>query len=392
MSSKELDTRISKLPPCYGVRHFKNGISHLLQVSGPERKQIAHVLLACLVGKVPKRALVAIRSLLDFTYLSQYASHDEVTLGYLKDVLNVYYEHMDAFITYGCRKHLNIPKFHSLRHYLDSIPHMGTTDNYNTEMFERLHIDFAKKGWRASNHRDDETKTPAPGFPQMIRWLSRQEKMSAHHCPSFSAVLKTYLNSLMQNPQRRQNAIQDHFLPFTRVDVFTSIKLFLPKIGEESSFIQETIKARPQKSIQPHQFDTVIVYQNEDAKSTGLIGMRIGRIRVIFLLPRTIDWGLGPKECPSSWPSEPLAFIHLYDHLSTSPNSDSMMYTVKYNASQEPAIIVPLSHIRQSCMLIPKLPRDTNIPDHWNTYNVMDECSIFLLNNFKHLYTYQTVW
>ncbi|KIY48748.1 hypothetical protein FISHEDRAFT_42720 [Fistulina hepatica ATCC 64428] len=292
MSSKELDTRISKLPPCYGVRHFKNGISHLSQVSGPERKQIAHVLVACLVGKVPKRALIAIRSLLDFTYLSQYASHDEVTLGYLEDVLNVYYEHMDAFIAYGCRKHLNIPKFHSLHHYLDSIPRMGTTDNYNTEMFERLHIDFAKKGWRASNHRDE--------FPQMIRWLSRQEKMvafrkyiqrleledlvasaeqdddddeedarqpmqsytqnpagatvaiakyppfphkllstieSAHHCPSFSAVLKTYLNSLMQNPQRRQNAIQDHFLPFTRVDVFTSFKLFLPKIGDESSFI-----------------------------------------------------------------------------------------------------------------------------------------------------------
>ncbi|KIY43176.1 hypothetical protein FISHEDRAFT_8353, partial [Fistulina hepatica ATCC 64428] len=326
MSSKELDARISKLPPCYGVRHFKNGISHLSQVSGPERKQIAHVLLACLVGKVPKCALIAIRSLLDFTYLSQYASHDEVTLGYLEGALNVYYEHMDAFITYGCRKHLNIPKFHSLRHYLDSIPRMGTTDNYNTEMFERLHIDFAKKGWRASNHRDE--------FPQMIRWLSRQEKMvafrkyiqrleledlvasadqedndedagqpmqsytqnpagatvaiakypplphkllsnieSAHHCPSFSAVLETYLNSLMQNPQRRQNAIQDHFLPFTRVDVFTSFKLLLPKIGEENSFIQETIKAKPQKDKKPHQFDTVIVYQNNDAKSTGLIGV-----------------------------------------------------------------------------------------------------------------------
>ena len=38
-------------------------------------------------------------------------------------------------------------------------------------MFERLHIDFAKHGWRASNQRDE--------FPQMIRWLSRQEKITS---------------------------------------------------------------------------------------------------------------------------------------------------------------------------------------------------------------------
>ncbi|KIY44276.1 hypothetical protein FISHEDRAFT_29189, partial [Fistulina hepatica ATCC 64428] len=66
MSKEELDARISRLPPAYGVRHFKNGISKLSQVSGPERKQISHILLACLVGKVPRRPLIAIRALLEF--------------------------------------------------------------------------------------------------------------------------------------------------------------------------------------------------------------------------------------------------------------------------------------------------------------------------------------
>ncbi|KIY53693.1 hypothetical protein FISHEDRAFT_30931, partial [Fistulina hepatica ATCC 64428] len=169
MSKKELDARISKLPRCYGVRHFKNGISNLSQVSGSERKQIAHILLACLVGKVPKRPLIAIRALLDFAYIAQYPSHDEDTLSYLRDAFDTFHQHKDAFIEFGCRKHLNIPKFHSLFHYLEAIPCKGTTDNYNTEMFERLHIDFAKEGWRASNHRDE--------FPQMVRWLSRRKKM-----------------------------------------------------------------------------------------------------------------------------------------------------------------------------------------------------------------------
>ncbi|KAJ8091271.1 hypothetical protein PM082_024540 [Marasmius tenuissimus] len=38
-------------------------------------------------------------------------------------------------------------------------------------MFKRLHINFAKKGWRAINKRDE--------FPQMTRWLSRQENVAA---------------------------------------------------------------------------------------------------------------------------------------------------------------------------------------------------------------------
>lgn len=61
-------------------------------------------------------------------------------------------------------QHLNIPKFHSLLHYIDSIKFFETTDNYNTEAFECFSIDFAKEGWQASNHHDE--------FPQMINWLS----------------------------------------------------------------------------------------------------------------------------------------------------------------------------------------------------------------------------
>lgn len=53
---------------------------------------------------------------------------------------------------------------------MDAIALFGTTDNYNTEMFECLHIDFAKEGWHASNQHDE--------FPQMIHWLFRHEKIS----------------------------------------------------------------------------------------------------------------------------------------------------------------------------------------------------------------------
>ena len=165
----ELDRRLRCLPPAYGIRHFKNGISALSQITGKERKDMARVLLGCLIGKVPRNALLAFRALLDFIYIAQYPTHDDTTLKYLADALSLFHRHKDILVKLGVRDHLNIPKFHSLLHYVESIRLLGTTDNYNTEMFERLHIDFAKKAWRASNHRDE--------FPQMARWITRREKM-----------------------------------------------------------------------------------------------------------------------------------------------------------------------------------------------------------------------
>lgn len=89
----------------------------------------------------------------------------------MDDALKTWHENKDVFIQTGVRDDLNIPKFHSLQHYVEAIRFLGTTDNYNTEMFERFHIDFAKKGYRASNKRDE--------VPQMTQWLSRQENISS---------------------------------------------------------------------------------------------------------------------------------------------------------------------------------------------------------------------
>ncbi|KDQ48937.1 hypothetical protein JAAARDRAFT_107818, partial [Jaapia argillacea MUCL 33604] len=65
----------------------------------------------------------------------------------------------------------NIPKFHSLLHYITAIRNFGTTNNYNTEMFECLHINLAKDAWRSTNHKDER--------PQMVKWVTHQEKVSS---------------------------------------------------------------------------------------------------------------------------------------------------------------------------------------------------------------------
>ena len=65
---------------------------------------------------------------------------------------------------------LLLPKLHFLEHYVYLIRRYGTTDNYNTEATERLHIDIVKDAFRATNHKDHTE--------QMIRWLSRREKVN----------------------------------------------------------------------------------------------------------------------------------------------------------------------------------------------------------------------
>jgi len=170
LTPKELDARVRALPPAFGVRHFKNGFSILSQISGPERKHMARILLGCLVGKVSGKALSTFCSLLYFLYLAQYKAHDDDTLAYMEEALCMWQDSKYLIIELGLHPDLNIPKFHSLHHYIQSIKLFGTTNNYNTEMFERFHIDFAKEGWRASNKRN--------AFPQMVNWLSRREKIS----------------------------------------------------------------------------------------------------------------------------------------------------------------------------------------------------------------------
>ena len=75
-----------------------------------------------------------------------------------------------TFIREGVHEHFNIPKIHQMLHYIEAICSHGSADGYNTEASERLHIDYAKEGYRASNKKDY--------IKQMTVWLGRQEAVN----------------------------------------------------------------------------------------------------------------------------------------------------------------------------------------------------------------------
>ncbi|KAI0055226.1 hypothetical protein BV25DRAFT_1921995 [Artomyces pyxidatus] len=305
-NKEELDACIRSLPPAFGTRHFKNGISCLAQISGSERKHMARILLACLAGRLARPVLVATRSILDFIYLAQYPTHSDTTLLYMQNALDTFLEHRYVFQELGLRDDFNIPKFHSLLHYIDSIKRYGTTDNYNTEMFERFHIDFAKEGWRASNKRDER--------PQMAQWLSRQEKVASfsayldsqqpmqdvqvessakgiritksphqphqlissvevmHDAAGLTRAIKEYINSLVD---RRENVAR-HNLPFSQIDIYHNFRFTRDEVGYDEALPSsrgntEVVHCKPSNEKHVARFDTVVVYDNSDeAESTGL--------------------------------------------------------------------------------------------------------------------------
>ncbi|KIM73237.1 hypothetical protein PILCRDRAFT_15425 [Piloderma croceum F 1598] len=149
------------------LRHFKKGISSVSQWTGKEHKEMQKVYLGVLAGAVPAKVLTAARGFLDFVYYAQYQSHTIETLHRMQESLDLFHANKDAFVDLSIRDHFNIPKLHSMRHYITSIQSLGSVDGLNSEGPEQLHIDYVKKGYRASNKNDY--------VPQMAKWLQHQE-------------------------------------------------------------------------------------------------------------------------------------------------------------------------------------------------------------------------
>ncbi len=170
VGEENLDARFSALPRAHGLRHFPRGISPITQWTGGEAKEVEKVLLSLLPGQVSSDVQRAARGLLDFVYYAQFEVHSDTTLAAMETALKDFHRFKHAFVDLDIREHFNIPKLHSLLHYVDAIRRLGCLDGLNTETSERLHIDFAKIPYRASSRREY--------YAQMTTWLQRQEAIA----------------------------------------------------------------------------------------------------------------------------------------------------------------------------------------------------------------------
>lgn len=324
---KEIDARSKCLPPNHNVRYFSKGISSFSRLTGKEHADMCRILLGLVVdlklpdGRSPLPLVRSIRSLLDFLYLAQYPLHTSETLRLLQQSLKEFHEHKQIFVDLGIREDFNLPKLHSLAHYVESIQLFGTTDNYNTEYTEWLHIDLAKDAYRATNHRDE--------YGQMTVWLERKEKVLHHQSyldwrsgtrpsitlrptrmefngtqmltkwPSLKAVdlddlVKEYGATFFREALRRYIVLSQHTgpsltsrqlerqilytdIPFISLPVYHKLKLVIAADSNKAKVITlDAIHVRPERrskrgTLIPSRFDTALLNVASGGE-TGLQG------------------------------------------------------------------------------------------------------------------------
>ncbi|RPD62619.1 hypothetical protein L226DRAFT_458001 [Lentinus tigrinus ALCF2SS1-7] len=448
----EIDARCRRLPPNHNLRHFSKGLSNLSRVTGKEHQDIARILLGLIIdlrlpnGVSPARIVRATRAILDFLYLAQYPTHTTQTLCLLDDALTAFHANKDVFVDLGIRAHWQLPKLHSLDHYRRSIEHFGTTDNYDTQYSERLHIDMTKDAFRATNKKDE--------LVQMTKWLERKEKILRHEKyvnwrlqptpipvphrhphgrprdsadkprrridltrhPSATVPLDqlqvkygaTYFrdalsrfvvrrNSPHLTPAQQERASASIYLNFQKISVYHKIKFWVPDpdgVALPGTERRDVIHIRPVHKNKygddiAGRFDTALVRMGTP-DSSGLDRFCVAQVRLVFKLPpqalHTLFPGLPDVQRPNH-----LAYVEWFTPF-VHAHRDHGLYKISRSLRRAArlASVIPVEQLERSCHLIPEFgpiaPRD------WTRDNVLDKAKNFYFNAFSDRFMYKLVF
>ncbi|KAG6809061.1 hypothetical protein H0H92_001751 [Tricholoma furcatifolium] len=415
MGSEEMDKRFRAMNSYPALRHFRNGISTVSQWTGTELKQMEKVFVGILAGAVNDDVLRAACALIDSIYISQLNLHTSKTLAALQKTLEIFHKHKKIFLELEIREHFNFPKLHSLQHYVDGIMTFGSADGYNTELPERLHIDYAKSAYRASNRRDYTE--------QMTLWLQRQEAValrtsyiewlqlsrdaSGHEDHTLEALLpRSTSYSIAKKAPFTDRSIEDLITHYGAVDFLSAFTTFIrkhivraPTLSNYDRFNvyrQLTIRLPPNRHINskdnlthhirttparpaedrssaiPACFDTAFVIDDPITyrPSSSLEGLRVAQIRVIFDLPPQFGRHQGP-----------LAYVEWFTPLGR-PDQVTGMHSVKRSTRvhRRNAEIISADRIVHGCHLIAMSGREIN--NRWTKDNVLEEATAFWVNPY----------
>ena len=449
---KEIDARCRCLPPNHNIHYFSKGISSLSQLTGKEHANMCCILLGLIVdlklpgNQSPLPLICAVRALLDFLYLAQYPLHTSETLRLLRESLKLFDKNKHIFIDLGIRSDFNIPKLHSLVHYVDAIKLFGSTDNYNTEYTERLHIDLAKDAYRATNHRDE--------YAQMTVWLERMEKVHRHHSylewragrqpkivmrsmsmsyngtlslakwPSVKAVklddvvdkygatffreavLRYIALSKPSGSQLTLHQLEQQILytslPFTAVPIYHKLKFIALTESSQNQYVTlDAIHARPERRSKKgtklrSRFDVALLEVGPGTETSvqSMFGL-FASFHICSMINASKGYRVGQVRVVFALPGGPgdnrtperLAYVEWFSNFTT-PDPHHEMYKINRSLEdgQRVASVVPISTIKRSVHFFPRF--GSAVPDSWTVDNVLEKCSTFYLNPFtdRHMY------
>lgn len=122
-------------------------------------------------GYVPDEMVQAVRAFLDFCYIARRDIHDTQSLAAMDDALHRFHHYREIFRTTGVRDDFNLPRQHSLIHYLKLIRAFGAPNGLCSSITESKHIKAVKEPWRRSSRFN--------ALSQMLLTNQRLDKLAA---------------------------------------------------------------------------------------------------------------------------------------------------------------------------------------------------------------------
>ncbi|KAJ7129656.1 hypothetical protein C8R44DRAFT_830103 [Mycena epipterygia] len=420
---------------------FKDHLVSWCTTTGGKHKEMEKVFAGLVAGHAEPGVIKTATAVIDFIYLASLELHTTKSLAALDTALDVFHENKHIFLTLGARAnqgHFNIPKIHSMEHYTSMIRLFGSADGFNTEAPERLHIDYAKAGYRASNKKDyiaqmtlwftaylawceaslhlkpHSTIPPTPTPPASIepaeitRIDAPPKPVSPTTVVSVVAykIAKTHPTELRNipasviadttgiNAQQFLPAVATHlqklgsqFIPqsFDRFDLFKHITITLPSIRQNvvrASPPVATVLGTRNNGERAYQ-DFALVRtgeRNAVTDGTALEGLRVTQVRVLFKFPAYYP---APFD-----KAKPLAYIEWFTPFSR-PEADSDLFVVRRSTRQQRPYVelVDLDRIARNCFLVPRSGVGKT-DRRWTTEAVTELCPAFYFNPHLDTHTF----
>ncbi|KAG2100245.1 hypothetical protein BD769DRAFT_1631108 [Suillus cothurnatus] len=385
----EMDARFKAMPDYPGLRHFKK-----------EHKEMQHVFIGLLAGAVPS-------------------------------ALAVFHANKDVLQELEVCEHFNIPKLHQISHFVKSITLFGSTDSFNTELPERLHIDFAKDAYRASNKRDYKE--------QMALWLQCQDAVflcssyldwfhtdpnrrddldsdsdaeieelqseSHNAAPTNISPTLPIVHILAKTPAHPQQSVQHLITAHGATMFLPALKSFLHKHMPHNNIVPVVVVTPPdphvsdspkrwriratpevqpgpgQKPGSPARFNMALISNeclNVTTEMNTVLGVRVAQVCIIFTLPHQFQVGMY---------SRALAYVEWFTPL-REPDLSSGLCQVSRSTRQlhRNAAVIHIDEVIHPCHLIPKM--GPSVDPGWTSANVYEMANDFYLNTFIDLETF----
>jgi hypothetical protein len=236
-------------------------------------------------------------------------------------------------------------------------------------------------------------KRPTTGGMQLA------QVAATHQAPGLWAALQDYVDTI--DPD-----LTIQLSETMTIGVWSFCKLvhdplpFAPLVGPLTDFVRATpakVNAGGRQSREAN-YDTVLIETN--AKREGIssmnyycrfgnrfsysstwldAGYRVGRVRVIFQLPSYARW-----EIP-----EPLVFVELFHRFGAQLRPSEFFPTCPSRTGTNwDCKVIPLSHVRMACHLVPKYSDDTERKPLSASDDLLSYFPVFYFNHYSTYYTW----